>query len=148
MEENLRQSVAVDVSQTYTVSRPSLNRLGRTGWNPKRTAAKTAGEGFRGSSVEVKAQIDERVATYRENVRRGQDAYLDRLTTLLQRKAEVERQTVRHTRDLANLCTTTTEEFEAIAKGRSDEVGESIRDLESAVVDVENDKQRPKDRSN
>lgn len=79
--------------------------------------------------------------------KRNQDAYLNRLTTLLQRKAEVERQIVQHTRELTELCTTTTQEFEAVVKGRSDDVDEAIRDLLNAAADAEGDKQQAKDHS-
>lgn len=79
--------------------------------------------------------------------RQNQNTYLDRLTTLLQRKAEVERQLVRHTQDLAELCTTATEEFEAVIKGRSDDVDGAIEDLESVVTDAEGGKQQARDHS-
>jgi hypothetical protein len=79
--------------------------------------------------------------------RRNQDAYLDRLTTLVQRKAEVERQIVQHTQELAKHCRAATEELEAVAKGRSNDVDGAIEDLKNAAVDTEDAEQQARDSS-
>ncbi|KAK5049553.1 hypothetical protein LTR84_004482 [Exophiala bonariae] len=115
LEENLRGSMAVDAG------------LG------KEQKQKRLEKEFESQMGNVEERIDEKVRVYREKVRRDQNSYLDRLGELVARKAEIERQIVRHTQELAEHCRTTTEEFEAVLHGRSHDVHGAIEDLKNAA---------------
>ena len=60
---------------------------------------------------------------------RAQSAFLDRLATLVQRKADIESQIIKHTRELADAYMEIKEEFEAVLRGRSEDVNEAIEVL-------------------
>lgn len=61
---------------------------------------------------------------------RIQDQQLTKLLTLAQRKAEVEAQIIRHTQELADAYTAIRKEFEAVLKGRSEDVEEASAALD------------------
>lgn len=61
---------------------------------------------------------------------RIQDQQLTKLLTLAQRKAEVEAQIIKHTQELADAYTAIREEFEAVLKGRSEDVEEASAALD------------------
>lgn len=63
---------------------------------------------------------------------RIQNDQLARLLALSQRKAEVEGQIIQHTRELADAYTAAKEEFEAVLKGRHEDVRAAIRSLDQA----------------
>lgn len=58
-----------------------------------------------------------------------QEDHLTRLLTLSQRKANVEDQIIKHTRELANAYVAVQAEFDAVLRGRSEDVQEAIEAL-------------------
>ena len=64
-----------------------------------------------------------------------QATYLDRLATLVQRKADIESQIIKHTRQLADAYLEIKEEFEVVLRGRSEDVSKAIGVLNGLGVD-------------
>ena len=61
--------------------------------------------------------------------KRVREAQLARLLALSQRKADIESQIFQHVRELADAYEVVREEFEAVLRGRSEDVDEAIQAL-------------------
>ncbi|KAK5461346.1 hypothetical protein LTS15_003409 [Exophiala xenobiotica] len=149
IEESLKRSMAVDVSLLVLCRQGSelrghvrkgclwLHVFGvtnaggviiKTGLRKEQKQQRLEKE-FESHVRQLEGQIDERLEEGRENVVRIQDAHLSRLLALSHRKAEVEAQIVEHTRELADAFLAVKEEFEAVLRGRSEDVNEAIESL-------------------
>jgi hypothetical protein len=65
--------------------------------------------------------------------KRARDAFVTRLLTLTRKKANLEQQIVQHVQELAEAYEVVREEFQAVVKGRSEDIQEAIdalRDLQ------------------
>ncbi|KIW51198.1 hypothetical protein PV05_09941 [Exophiala xenobiotica] len=111
IEESLKRTMAVDTGLRKEQKQQRLEKE------------------FESQVRQLEGQIDERVAEGKEDVVRIQDAHLSRLLALSRRKAEVEAQIIEHTRELADAFLAVKEEFEAVLRGRSEDVSEAIESL-------------------
>ncbi|KAJ9606394.1 hypothetical protein H2200_009355 [Cladophialophora chaetospira] len=111
-------------------------------------------EAFDDQVRDLEGQIDERVEEYEqetlailtrdEDRKRIQDDFVTRLLALAQKKAEIEKRIVQHVQELAEAYDVVKGEFQAVLKGRS----EDVRDATNALCGLQEESNaRSEDRS-
>ncbi|KAI1612306.1 hypothetical protein EDD36DRAFT_466142 [Exophiala viscosa] len=111
VEENLKRSMAVDTGLRQEQKQLRLERE------------------FERQISDLEGSIHQKEVGCREEMNRVHDAHVTKLLTLTLRKGEIEAQIVKHTQELADAYIAMRGEFEAVVKGRSEDVDGAIEAL-------------------